>query len=134
MAVAKFIVGNKYSRKDIFHILEIVPKPTGGNWFTGYTSYQGQHYVFVNIDTAGRTGHFYGDHWCEDGTLYWYGKTNSHYAQPSIMSMLDSKSRVHFFTRNDSSDVEFVYQGLGRAEVVYLKTPIEVVWRFDGNS
>lgn len=68
-----FLVGNKYSRKDIFQVLGITPEPTGGNWFTGYTSYNGEHFVFVNVDTAGRTGHFYGDHWQEDGTLYWFG-------------------------------------------------------------
>lgn len=36
MSNTKFIVGQKYSRKDIFRILEINPEPTGGNWFTGY--------------------------------------------------------------------------------------------------
>ena len=37
-----FLVGNKYSRKDIFQLLGITPEPTGGNWFTGYTSYNGE--------------------------------------------------------------------------------------------
>ena len=130
MSNTKFIVGQKYSRKDIFRILEINPEPTGGNWFTGYNSHNGEHFVFVNIDTAGRTGHFYGDHWQEDGALYWYGKTKSHFAQPTIQKMLDPASKVHFFTRNDNNDVLFTYCGLGRAEAVYLKTPVEVVWRF----
>ena len=84
----------------------------------------------MNVDTAGRTGHFYGDHWQEDGTLYWFGKTNSHFAQPIIQKMLDPASKVHFFTRKDSREVVFTYQGLGHAEMVKLGKPVEVVWRF----
>lgn len=130
MSEAKFIVGSKYSRKDIFRVLQINPEPTGGNWFTGYTRHEEEHFVFVNINAAGRTGHFYGDHWQEDGTLYWYGKTGSHCAQPVIKKMIDPTTKVHFFTRNDSREVQFTYQGLGCAEVVHDKSPVEVVWRF----
>lgn len=130
MSSSDFIVGNKYSRKDIFRILSILPEPTGGNWFTGYTSYNDELFVFVNIETEGRTGHFYGDYWQEDGSLYWYGKTGSHSAQPTIVKMLDPANKVHFFTRDDNRDIHFVYQGIGLAETVYPNSPIEVVWRF----
>lgn len=131
MCEVSFIIGEKYSRKDIFRILNIQPEPVGGNWFTGYTSYNDDYYVFVNIDSAGRTGHFYGDHWQDDGTLYWYGKTGSHHAQPTIMKMLNPSYKVHFFTRNDNRDVSFTYQGIGIAKTVHLKSPVEVVWRFE---
>ena len=130
MTESKFIVGKKYSRKDIFRVLCIEPEPHGGNWFTGYTSYDEEHYVFVNINTSGRTGHFYGDHWQDDGTLYWYGKNGSHSSQPTIMKMTDPSSKVHFFTRNDNREIQFTYQGLGYAEKIYSKSPVEVIWSF----
>lgn len=130
MTQTRFMKGERYTRKDIFRILEIIPEPTGGPWFTGYTSHGEEYYAFVNIQTAGRTGHNYGDHWLDNETLYWYGKNGSRLGQPSIMKMLDPSTNVHFFTRDDARDPAFIYQGIGRAEMVCLRTPVEVVWKF----
>jgi len=131
MANPCFVVGKKYSRKDIFSVLQLNPFPIGGNWFTGYTKYLDEHYVFVNVNTAGRTGHNYGDRWLEDGSLFWHGKTNSHIGQPVIQDMIRKGAVVHFFTRDDNRDVEFVYQGIGTAVTVNLTSPVEIIWRFD---
>ena len=130
MSNSNFVIGEEYSRKDIFQILKISPEPTGGNWFTGYTCYNDEHYVFVNIDSAGRTGHLYGDHWQGDGTLYWFGKTRSRFNQPAIQKMLNPANKVHFFTRDDNRDTKFIYRGLGHAVTFKDTSPVEVIWRF----
>ncbi|MBR3107878.1 MAG: DUF3427 domain-containing protein [Clostridia bacterium] len=128
--VRRFTVGNYYSRNDIFSILEVPPeKTTGGNRFTGYTNYGGENYLFVNIMTSGRTGHNYNDCWVDDKTLFWHGKTNSHINQPSIQNMIAPDSIVHIFTRTNSSDVNFTYQGIGKAIKINDTVPVEITWK-----
>lgn len=126
-----FQIGSKYERKDIFRILKLDPIPTGGNWFNGYVRHVDEYFVFVNIGTVARTGHDYGDQWLENGNLFWHGQTKSHIAQPMIQAMITPGTVVHFFTRNDSRDPAFVYQGVGKAITVNLTTPVEIIWKFD---
>lgn len=77
-----FQVGSKYARQDVFGILGI-PDPGGGNWYTGYTSYGEDWFVFCGVGTVGRTGHDYNNHF-RDNELVWYGKTRSRLEQASI--------------------------------------------------
>lgn len=124
-----FNVGNDYTRKEIFEILEIPESSrTGGIWFTGYASYCGEFYLFVNVMTAGRTGHNYEDRWLDERTLLWHGKTNSHINQPTIQKMLQRDSIVHVFTRDDSADVKFRYQGMAKPLHVRDTSPVEIDW------
>jgi hypothetical protein len=52
-----FQVGEKYTRAEVQDALNVPEDRRGGDWDTGYTSYDGQIYVFCNVGTAGRTGH-----------------------------------------------------------------------------
>ena len=55
----KFIKGEAYSRDDIHQLYfqKPLPKKGTGNWLTGYVRVEDELVVFVNINTAGKTGH-----------------------------------------------------------------------------
>ena len=129
--IDKFKVGGLYSRKDIYRVLGVPKERQGGNWNTGYTTYDEEVYIFVNVDTPGRTGHDYGDKWMADGILFWHGKTHSHKSQPLIREMILNRIPCHVFTRNDNSNVKFTYQGIGIAVKFNDKSPVEIFWKFD---
>ena len=129
-----FIVNKLYSREDIQNILDVPKdKRKGGNWATGYAEYKGEYYVFVNINTEGRTGHNYNNHWVGD-LLYWRAKNRSNINHPSIKSITDKDKKTHIFTRIDSKNKYFTYQGLGIAQKIEDTEPVTVYWRFDNKS
>jgi 5-methylcytosine-specific restriction protein A len=74
---APFQVGEHYTRENVFDLLGIVPRPTGGNWFTGYNRHGDDWFIFAHIQSPGRTGHDYPNAW-EGDLLRWYGRTGSH--------------------------------------------------------
>ncbi len=126
----KLIVGRQYARADLYKVLEVPLEQRRGNWETGYNQYEGEYFVFVNVETPGRTGHNYNDTWKQDGTLFWHGKMHSHMRQQGIQRMIDEGTRCHFFTRVDNSNVYFTYQGVGKAVLVNDVSPVEIYWRF----
>ena len=123
-----FEVGKLYSRKDVCRLLRVPLEQTQGNWFTGYTSYNGEHFVFVNIETAGRTGHAHGDHWTQDHMLYWHGKVGSNMYTPTIQKMIAKDAVVHIFTRDDNRNPHFVYRGIGRVHSIENSCPVQITW------
>ena len=130
-----FIVGKQYSRKDIYGLLHVPTEKRRGNWETGYTKYQGEYYVFVNVEIPGRTGHNYNDKWLPEGTLLWHGKNNTKLNQPGITEMISNSTPCHFFTRNINTNAYFTYQGCGKAVNYFDRTPVEVIWEFpEGNA
>lgn len=62
-ASEKLIVGQQYARADLYEVLEVPLTKRRGNWETGYNQYNGEYFVFVNVETPGRTGHNYNDAW-----------------------------------------------------------------------
>ena len=125
-----FKIGGLYSRKNIYEILNVPKEKQKGSWNTGYRTYNGEYFIFAGINTAGRTGHNYHNHW-EGEFLYWRGKSNSHKEQPVIKGMLDANAIIHIFTRTDSKNVNFKYEGLGKAERFEDTTPVTIYWRFE---
>ena len=123
-----FIVGNEYSKKDLYSLLGVPEESQKGSWDTGYRSYNGDIFVFTNIGTAGRTGVNHGNYWYEDN-LVWYGKATSHAQQPLVKKMLSNECNVHVFFRNDSTE-RFKYKGLGLAVSSYGDKPIQITWNF----
>ena len=119
--------GRKYHRKDVFELLQLSPVPTGGNWFTGYHSHRGAHFVFCNIGTAGRTGHQHANGWETPTRLRWFGKTASSAAQPQIVSMIRGDEPVYLFYRTDNEEA-FTFAGLATAIEVRETRPVEVTW------
>lgn len=126
----KLVVGNQYSRADIYKALDVPAAQRRGNWETGYNQFNGEYFVFVNVETPGRTGHNYNDAWQADGSLFWHGKLNSHVNQPGIKRMLADTTSCHFFTRVDNRNVLFTYQGIGKVVSFNDVSPVEVYWVF----
>ncbi|WP_236883711.1 DUF3427 domain-containing protein [Clostridium botulinum] len=124
-----FKVGYMYSRKDIYNILKVPLNQQKGSWNTGYRSYKDKYYVFAGINTSGRTGHNHGNYW-ESDLLCWRGKNKSHINQPIIKKLLDNKTEVNIFTRSDSSNVYFTYQGKGQAAKYEDTIPVTIYWKF----
>ena len=111
--------GSFYTRNDVwkkFHP-NSGEKPKGGNWDTGYTTEGNNLIVFINIDTAGRTGHDFANEYNEnDETITWFGKPNTNSGQPTFKKLLNGELKPLFFARWDSSDPNFKY--LGTATVI----------------
>ena len=128
-----FKVGELYTRKNIYEILKVPKEKQKGAWNTGYRMYNGEYFVFVGINTAGRTGHNYHNHW-EGNLLYWRGKPKSHKGQNIIKGLIDKKSVVHIFTRNDSKNINFKYEGIGTVEKIKDTTPVTIYWKFEKNK
>lgn len=125
---SNFREGTYYTRKDIFNVLGFAPHPSGGNWFTGYHTFGGTHYIFCNVGTAGRTGHEYGNRWESSDRLRWYGKNPSTRDQPQIRAMTAGAESVLLFCRDDNR-ASFKFFGPVRALSVRGKKPVEVLWQ-----
>ena len=121
-----FEVGKTYTKESIYRIFEVSEKRRNGNWNTGYTKYEGYWFIFSNIGTPGRTGHDYGDR-LGNGRMTWFGKTNSHIAQASIVDMVSGTSVVFIFYRRESRN-PYTFAGIGKALSVNDTTPVEVEW------
>ena len=71
-----FVLGHPYTRNDIFDVIGLAPRPTRGDWFTGYTTYKGDKFIFAGVGTSGRTGHNYANRWVGDD-LEWEAKAGT---------------------------------------------------------
>lgn len=105
----------------------VSPIPTGGNWYTGYNSFGGAHFIFCNVGAPGRTGHDYQNHWVTQTRLRWQGKTGSTSATPQVVSMTCGTEPVYLFHRSDNRAF-FEFAGEVRAVEVRDTQPVEVVW------
>lgn len=129
-----YTIGNKYSRKEIRALLSIPnPNNIGGIWSTGYVFHQNNFYIFATISNAGRTGHDYGNILIDD-FLYWYTKNTDHLYVPTIKKMTSGEYPVHIFTRYDSTDPKFIYQGLGTMRDFENGKPAFISWQILPNK
>jgi 5-methylcytosine-specific restriction protein A len=108
-----FTVGSRYSRKDIWSLMHPGQNyPVGGNWSTGYVQEGQKLFVFANIGTAGRTGHDFPNTFDADNqTMIWFGKPNSHSAQPTFKKIFEGSIELEVFVRWDSKQTQFTYLG-----------------------
>lgn len=128
-----FEQGRTYDRKEIIEVVGVQPVPTGGDWFTGYTTHGHASFIFCNIGSAGRTGHDYGNYWDED-ELEWSGKTRSRSTWDSIKALTAPGAEVHLFYRNADRD-PWTYAGLAIPVFVDEESvPVRVRWRFEEPS
>jgi len=112
-----FKQGSFYTRNDIWKVFHpnSGEKPSGGNWDTGYTSEGHYLIVFMNIDTAGRTGHDFANEYNEeDETITWFGKPNTNSGQPTFQKLIGGELKPIFFARWDSSNPNFKFLGTAR--------------------
>ncbi|WP_327205830.1 DUF3427 domain-containing protein [Rhizobium beringeri] len=123
------IVGEKYSREDVQSMLDVPPDKRGGNWDTGYTEWDGQFFIFCNVNVAGRTGHDYSNHW--DGSkLVWQAKNGTNIRQPQMQRLLSGRMPVHVFHRHQDR-APFTYAGVGQPLRHENTSPVSVRWSFE---
>ncbi|MGD0030628.1 DUF3427 domain-containing protein [Paenibacillus illinoisensis] len=125
-----FIVGEYYTRKDVYRIVNVPDDKQGGNWDTGYTRYNNDSYVFANVGTAGRTGHDHPNRF-DGNDLEWFGKKGSKLSHDSMQSLIYPRGKVYIFAREDSYDTQFVYIGNGSVKSFEDTSPVRIVWQFN---
>lgn len=123
-----FVVGQTYSRRDIFGELGLPLDLKGGPWFTGYVEHEAEHFIFCGVQATGRTGHDYNNHFVGDDLL-WYGRTGSRLHQPSIQALVRSDALVRVFYRHDDRE-RFTYAGQARSIRTYDEQPVGILWSF----
>ncbi len=126
-----FEIGNKYTKWDIYKILNVPPERQRGAWDKGYREYEGNYFIFSNVGIAGRTGHDYNNFW--DGDLFvWEGSTTSNVDQPQIKSMLRTKEgdKIFLFTRTQNR-APFIFEGNVVVKEYLDTTPVKVIWKFE---
>jgi hypothetical protein len=109
-----FSVGETYTRKAVQDLLGVPEDKRGGQWQNGYPRYQGQLYIFCNVDAAGRTGHDYPNSW-DGGDLLWVGRTGANLRQPLMQQIATNAVPIHVFWRSNNANPQFTYRGLARA-------------------
>lgn len=127
-----FEVNKSYSKQLIYEILGVPKKLQRGNWDTGYHIYNDNVFIFANIETAGRTGHNYFNHWSGD-RLVWYCKNRSHIEQPTVQKLLNPSSRVYIFIRTNA---RLLFTFAGQATMISYSntTPVCIKWGFYSNN
>lgn len=126
-----FIVNCKYKREEVLNLIG-VPKNSngkrGGVYTTGYFEFKDAYYLFVNINTEGRTGHNYNNQFLSDNEISWYAKGNAKINQSQIQDLLNSNTEVHLFYREDNRD-DFTYAGRVIASKHQESSPIQIIWK-----
>ena len=123
-----FIVGKKYTREDIYNILNIPDNKRGGDWNSGYHKEGEDWYIFANIGFSGSTGHEHNNYW-NGQELVWRGKSGSHVNQNSIKSLLEPSGDIHIFTREKNRE-PFTYQGIADYVDHQDTVPVTIRWKF----
>ncbi|MCK8668213.1 HNH endonuclease [Pseudomonas azerbaijanoccidens] len=127
-AIQKFVLGEEYTRSDVFKMLDLYPEPKGGGWFTGYAEHEGNAYLFCNVGIPGRTGHDYKNYFDGD-RMVWSGKGPSKLQHASIQSLLKPQGRSYIFYRL-SDRGPFTFAGIAKPYQVFDTSPVEVIWEF----
>ena len=123
-----FVIGDKYSRSDIYILLSIPTELQGGDWNTGYHKHNGVWFIFTTIAEEGRTGHNYANSFSNNNFI-WFGKNGSKIDHPSIQDLINPNSQTLLFSRERNREL-FVYKGNVEAEKIKDQVPVEVLWTF----
>lgn len=129
-----FIVNEYYSRADIYQVLSVPLSKQKGAWNTGYREYNGAYYLFVGVGTPGRTKHDYDNYWISYEKLHWKSKNKRNLNSNDVKNLKSNDYPVLIFTRNDSNDVKFKFEGLGYAESCLYNSKenlVEFEWVID---
>lgn len=124
--VYTFVVGDSYSRKDIYRRIGISEKTHGGNWDTGYCKHANDYFVFANIGVAGRTGHLY-ENSLDGNILKWEAKKRTRLAHKQVKELLNPPGLVYIFYRKNSR-TPFTFAGTGKAISYEDTSPVKISW------
>ena len=132
---ANFQLNKKYKRSDVLDLIG-VPKDEnghrGGVYTTGYFKFENAYYLFVNIGIEGRTGHDYDNKFLSDDEIYWFTKSNAKMGQSQIQELLNPKTSINLFYREDNRD-DFTYFGKVKAVSYQDTKPVQITWRIVGD-
>lgn len=121
-----FLIGKRYSRRDIYGIIGVPKDTKGGNWDTGYNKHLNDYFLFCNIGIPGRTGHDYKNSF-KDSKLYWYAKGPTQPEHAQIKELLNPPGAVYIFFRTSDKD-PFTYAGTGKPISHSGKKPVQITW------
>lgn len=130
-----FEVGKRYTRADVCGILQVPEDKQKGAWYTGYTRYKGDIFIFCSVGIPGQDGSDYDNHFLENETshLYWYGKNKSHLGQSVTQDLLNPLVDVYLFYRTVPRGA-FTFAGLAHPESHEGEKPVRVIWSFSDPS
>lgn len=111
-------VGDFYTREKIWKLAKPgVPYSKGGPWATGYAIYNKYLFAFANIGDPGRTGHDFPNRYERDtGQMTWYGKPNSHSAQPTFRKLFEGTLKLMMFVRWENKNPNWLFLGTPHIE------------------
>lgn len=130
-----FKLNHKYKRNNVLDCIGVQKDSNGkrgGIYSTGYFKFENVYYLFVNIGTEGRTGHDYDNKFITDNELYWFAKNNAKIHQTQIQELLNTKTEIHLFYREENRD-DFIYAGRVRAISHQDGKPIQITWQIIDN-
>jgi 5-methylcytosine-specific restriction protein A len=123
-----FEIGQKYTKKEIYIILNVPVEQQKGNWDTGYNKFNNQIFIFCNIGIAGRSGQNHNSEWLDD-KLRWFAKSKSTIQQPLMKDFLSNRFPVFFFTRTDNG-FPFTFEGEAQVDQFLDSSPVQIIWKF----
>lgn len=132
MLVCPFVIGESYSRKLIYELLDVPEGKQRGNWETGYNRWKDDLFIFATVGSPATGGYDYQNRW--DGDVFvWYAKEGTTLEQPLIMWMLNPPGRVYIFTR-PAVRHDFKFEGIGTPLSHEDVSPVMIRWKIDQPS
>lgn len=127
-----FIPCVRYTRNDIYQILNVPEDKRRGHWESGLHYFNGENYIFASMEVPTTTGHNYQNRWLEN-RFEWFGKSGSLIRHVGVGRLFQPNAVNHLFTKIGSS-TSFEYNGLVRAAKPESQNPIRVLWSVINNG
>lgn len=125
--ISPFQVGQQYTRRDVYEIMQVPEEKRRGNWETGYNHFNDDLFIFPTVGSPATGGYDYDNHWDGD-EFVWYAKQGTRLQQPQIQGMLHPTGRIFLFTR-DSVRKPFTFHGVVTAVAWEDTSPVMIRWR-----
>ena len=126
-----FVVGQQYTRQDVYGLMDVPEDKRRGNWETGYTRWGNDLFMFPTVGSAATGGYDYDNGW-EGDIFRWFAKEHTTLDQPQIQWILKEAERVFIFTRPAVRN-PFTFEGLGTPISWEEQSPVLIRWQVDRN-
>jgi 5-methylcytosine-specific restriction protein A len=127
-----FNVGQKYTRNNVYEILDVPEDQRAGIWNTGYNRWKDDLFIFSTVGAPATGGYDYDNEWEEPDVFRWLAKNGTTLEQPLIRWMLNEADRVLVFTR-PSTRSPYTFEGLATPIDSKDTSPVEIRWRINRN-